>query len=124
MRMPGSDDKKEGPKFTRVAELYFRIRSRLGRRETRAIWRRLFDELLERIRDVRWSEKVFWRKVLDIYATTVGYDPSADAPQRFFAAMQNKMHWAAHGQTAAEGIAAVEHMKRLEKGKRLKKPKP
>ncbi len=65
-----------------------------------------FDELLERIRDIRSSEKVFWRKVLDIYATSVDYDPSAEASQRFFATVQNKMHWAAHGQTAAEVIAA------------------
>jgi len=65
-----------------------------------------FDELLARIRDIRSSEKVFWRKVLQIYATSIDYDPSADASQRFFATVQNKMHWAAHGQTAAEVIAA------------------
>jgi hypothetical protein len=64
-----------------------------------------FDELLARIRDIRSSERVFWRKVLDIYATSVDYDPSADASQKFFAVVQNKMHWAAHGQTAAEVIA-------------------
>jgi hypothetical protein len=63
-----------------------------------------FDELLARIRDIRSSEKVFWRKVLDIYATSIDYDPSTDASRRFFAAIQNKMHWAAHGQTAAEII--------------------
>lgn len=61
-----------------------------------------FDELLARIRDIRSSEKVFWRKVLDIYATSIDYDPSAEASQRFFATVQNKMHWAAHGHTAAE----------------------
>jgi len=65
-----------------------------------------FDELLERIRDIRSSEKAFWRKVLDIYATSADYDPRAEASQRFFATVQNKMHWAAHGQTAAEVIAA------------------
>lgn len=65
-----------------------------------------FDELLERIRDIRSSEKTFWRKVLDIYATSVDYDPRAEASQLFFATVQNKMHWAAHGQTAAEVIAA------------------
>lgn len=65
-----------------------------------------FDELLERIRDIRSSEKAFWRKVLDIYATSVDYDPRAEASQLFFATVQNKMHWAAHGQTAAEVIAA------------------
>ena len=65
-----------------------------------------FDELLERIRDIRSSEKAFWRKVLDIYATSADYDPQAEASQLFFATVQNKMHWAAHGQTAAEVIAA------------------
>ncbi len=63
-----------------------------------------FDELLERIRDIRSSEKVFWRKVLDIYATSADYDPRAEASQLFFATVQNKMHWAAHGHTAAEVI--------------------
>ena len=65
-----------------------------------------FDELLERIRDIRSSEKAFWRKVLDIYATSADYDPRGEASQAFFATVQNKMHWAAHGQTAAEVIAA------------------
>jgi hypothetical protein len=65
-----------------------------------------FDELLARIRDIRSSEKVFWRKVLDIYATSIDYDPGVEASQRFFATVQNKMHWAAHGQTAAEVIVA------------------
>lgn len=64
-----------------------------------------FDELLARIRDIRSSEKVFWRKVLGIYATSIDYDPVEEATQRFFATVQNKMHWAAHGQTAAEIIA-------------------
>ena len=63
-----------------------------------------FDELLERIRDIRSSEKVFWRKVLDIYATSIDYDANTGASQKFFATIQNKMHWAAHGQTAAEVI--------------------
>ncbi len=61
-----------------------------------------FEELLARIRDIRSSERMFWRKVLDIYATSVDYDPGVDASQRFFATVQNKMHWAAHGHTAAE----------------------
>ena len=61
-----------------------------------------FEELLARIRDIRSSEKVFWRKVLDIYATSVDYDPQNDLSQQFFATVQNKMHWAAHGHTAAE----------------------
>ena len=65
-----------------------------------------FDELLARIRDIRSSEKVFWRKVLEIYATSIDYDARAEASQRFFATLQNKMHWAVHGQTAAEVISA------------------
>jgi hypothetical protein len=64
-----------------------------------------FDELLARIRDIRSSEKVFWRKVLDIYATSIDYDPNTDLSRQFFATVQNKMHWAAHGHTAAEIIA-------------------
>lgn len=64
-----------------------------------------FEELLARIRDIRSSEKMFWRKVLDIYATSVDYDARAEASQQFFATVQNKMHWAAHGHTAAELIA-------------------
>ena len=65
-----------------------------------------FEELLARIRDIRSSEQVFWRKVLEIYATSIDYDPGAEASQRFFATVQNKLHWAAHGQTAAEVIHA------------------
>jgi hypothetical protein len=64
-----------------------------------------FDELLERIRDIRSSEKVFWRKVLEIYATSIDYDPRTEISKRFFQTIQNKMHWAAHGHTAAEIIA-------------------
>jgi hypothetical protein len=64
-----------------------------------------FEELLAHIRDIRSSEKVFWRKVLDIYATSIDYDPSAEMTQLFFQTVQNKMHWAAHGQTTAEVIA-------------------
>lgn len=61
-----------------------------------------FEELLARIRDIRASEKLFYKKVLDIYATAVDYDPRAEASQQFFQTVQNKMHHAAHGQTAAE----------------------
>lgn len=64
-----------------------------------------FDELLERIRDIRSSERRFYQKVLDIYATSVDYQPDAEQSQQFFATVQNKMHWAAHGHTAAEVIA-------------------
>lgn len=63
-------------------------------------------ELLERIRDIRSSEKVLYRQVLDLYATSVDYDPKADASVLFFKTVQNKLHYAAHGQTAAEVIAA------------------
>lgn len=71
-----------------------------------------FDELLARIRDIRSSEKVFWRKVLDIYATSIDYDPSLEMSVLFFKTVQNKMHWAAHGHTAAEII-----YKRVDSGK-------
>lgn len=63
-----------------------------------------FDELLARIRDIRSSEKVFWRKVLEIYATSIDYDPKAENSILFFQQVQNKMHWAAHKHTAAEVI--------------------
>ncbi len=65
-----------------------------------------FDELLARIRDIRSSEKIFWRKVLDIYATSIDYDPRAEVSRDFFKVIQNKMHWASHGHTAAEIIYA------------------
>ena len=61
-----------------------------------------FEELLARIRDIRSSERVFWRKVLDIYATSIDYDPGIEASTLFFKTVQNKMHWATHGHTAAE----------------------
>jgi hypothetical protein len=61
-----------------------------------------FDELLERIREIRASERRFYQKVLDIYATSIDYAPDAELSQQFFATVQNKMHWAAHGHTAAE----------------------
>ncbi|HEY4184694.1 MAG TPA: virulence RhuM family protein [Polyangia bacterium] len=61
-----------------------------------------FDELLERIRDIRASERRFYQKVLDIYATSVDYKPDIELSQQFFATVRNKMHWAAHGHTAAE----------------------
>ena len=67
---------------------------------------RYFEELLARIRDIRSSEKIFWRKILDIYATSVDYNPKAPESQLFFKQVQNKMHWAAHGHTAAELIYA------------------
>ncbi len=65
---------------------------------------RYFEELLQRIRDIRSSEKVFWRKVLDIFATSIDYDSGSDQAKDFFAKLQNQLHWAAHGRTAAELI--------------------
>ena len=64
-----------------------------------------FDELLERIRDIRSSEKRFYHKITDIYATSVDYDPNAEVTQQFFATVQNKLHFAIHGKTAAELIS-------------------
>ena len=63
-----------------------------------------FDELLARIRDIRSSEKVFYRKILEIYATSIDYDPRVETTQRFFQTVQNKMYFSAHGHTAAELI--------------------
>ena len=63
-----------------------------------------FEELLDRVRDVRSSERLFYRKVLEIYATSIDYDPRTDITQKFFQTVQNKLHWAAHGHTAAEVI--------------------
>ena len=63
-----------------------------------------FKELLERIRDIRASEKVFYRQVLEIYATSIDYDPKAEISVQFFQKVQNKIHYAVHGQTAAEVI--------------------
>lgn len=63
-----------------------------------------FEELLARIREIRSSEKVFWRKILDIYATSVDYNPKDKLSVNFFKTVQNKMHYATHGQTAAEII--------------------
>ena len=63
-----------------------------------------FEELLEKIRDIRSSEKVFWRKILDIYATSIDYDANNELTKQFFKTVQNKMHYAVHGNTAAEVI--------------------
>jgi hypothetical protein len=65
-----------------------------------------FDELLARIRDIRSSERLFYQKITDIYATSIDYDPSTEATQRFFQTVQNKLHFAAHGHTAAEIVSA------------------
>lgn len=63
-----------------------------------------FDELLARIRDIRSSEKVFYRKILEIYALSIDYDPRVEITQKFFKTVQNKMHYSVHGHTAAEII--------------------
>jgi len=66
--------------------------------------RQYFEEQLQRIREIRLSERKFYQKITDLYATAIDYDPQALATQRFFASVQNKLHWAIHGQTAAEVI--------------------
>jgi len=65
-----------------------------------------FEEQLQRIREIRLSERLFYQKITDIYATSIDYDSSAKVTQRFFATVQNKLHWAIHGHTAAELILA------------------
>lgn len=77
--------------------------------------RQYFEEQLQRIREIRLSERKFYQKITDIYATAIDYDVTAQATKRFFATVQNKLHWAIHGQTAAEVIchradAAQENM--------------
>jgi hypothetical protein len=68
--------------------------------------KKYFEEQLQRIREIRLSERKFYQKITDIYATSVDYDVTAAATKRFFAAVQNKLHWAIHGQTAAELIVS------------------
>jgi len=77
--------------------------------------KKYFEEQLQRIREIRLSERKFYQKITDIYATAIDYDLTAHATKRFFATVQNKLHWAIHGQTAAEVIlhradAAKDHM--------------
>lgn len=76
---------------------------------------RYFDEQLQRVREIRVSERKFYQKITDIYATSIDYDVTAQATKRFFASVQNKLHWAIHGHTAAELVhtradASKEHM--------------
>ena len=66
--------------------------------------KKYFEEQLQRIREIRLSERKFYQKITDIYATSIDYDPKASATQRFFATVQNKLHWAIHRHTAAEVI--------------------
>ncbi|HNW09837.1 MAG TPA: virulence RhuM family protein, partial [Candidatus Rifleibacterium sp.] len=72
-----------------------------------------FEEQLQRIREIRLSERKFYQKITDIYATSIDYDVTAQATKRFFATVQNKLHWAIHGQTAAELIVdRADHKKK------------
>ena len=76
---------------------------------------RYFEEQLQRIREIRLSERKFYQKITDIYATSIDYDVTAQATKRFFATVHNKLHWAIHGHTAAEVIveradSTKEHM--------------
>jgi hypothetical protein len=73
-------------------------------KEGRTLGEHYFDELLERIRDIRASERMFYQKITDIYATSIDHDPTHPISQTFFATVQNKLHWAIHGRTAAEVI--------------------
>ena len=66
--------------------------------------KKYFEEQLQRIREIRLSERKFYQKITDIYATSIDYDPKSSATKRFFASVQNKLHWAIHGHTAAEVI--------------------
>jgi hypothetical protein len=66
--------------------------------------KKYFEEQLQRIREIRLSERKFYQKITDIYATAIDYDVTADSTKRFFATVQNKLHWAIHGQTPAEVI--------------------
>jgi len=68
--------------------------------------KKYFEEQLQRIREIRLSERKFYQKITDIYATSIDYDVTAAATKRFFATVQNKLHWAIHGQTAAEVIVS------------------
>ncbi len=81
-----------------------------------------FDELLERIRDIRSSERRFYQKILDIYATSVDYTPDTELSQQFFATVQNKMHWATHGHTAAEIIHERADARKLFMGLQTTRP--
>jgi hypothetical protein len=75
-----------------------------------------FDEQLERVREIRMSERKFYQKITDIYVTSIDYDTTATATKRFFAAVQNKIHYAIHGQTAAEVIVDRAHAEKTHMG--------
>ncbi len=78
--------------------------------------KKYFEEQLQRIREIRLSERKFYQKITDIYSTSIDYDVSASATKRFFATVQNKLHWAIHGKTAAEVIVSRAHDKKEHMG--------
>ncbi len=78
--------------------------------------KKYFEEQLQRIREIRLSERKFYQKITDIYSTSIDYDVSASATKRFFATVQNKLHWAIHGKTAAEVIVSRAHHKKEHMG--------
>ena len=78
--------------------------------------KKYFEEQLERIREIRLSERKFYQKITDIYTTSIDYDVSAVATKRFFATVQNKLHWAIHGQTAAEVVHSRADAEKLNMG--------
>ncbi len=78
--------------------------------------KRYFEEQLERIREIRLSERKFYQKITDIYTTAIDYDITATATQRFFATVQNKLHWAIHGQTAAEVVYTRADAEKIQMG--------
>ena len=78
--------------------------------------KKYFEEQLQRIREIRLSERKFYQKITDIYATAIDYDLSAEGTKRFFATIQNKLHWAIHGQTAAEVVLNRAHHKKENMG--------
>jgi hypothetical protein len=73
-------------------------------KDGRSISKSYFQELIDRIRDIRTSERQFYQKITDIYATSIDYDPKSEVTDEFYATVQNKLHWAIHGHTAAELI--------------------
>lgn len=85
-------------------------------KEGKSIGQDYFDELLLRIRDIRASERRFYQKITDIYATSIDYDGKAEMTQEFYAMVQNKLHWATHGKTAAEIIKTRADAKKINMG--------
>jgi hypothetical protein len=86
-------------------------------KEGKSIGQDYFDELILRIRDIRASERRFYQKITDIYATSIDYDGRAEITQEFYATVQNKLHWATHGKTAAEVIKSRADASKIRLGK-------